>query len=1337
MSIRIDKIQLEFAIRNDKARQEIAKMDKTISEMTTDVKKLEKAKEKAFKKYKDESHPEVVKATQAYEIQRQKLGNLISERNKLQQSLGVEGLSLAELRNEIKKYNAQIANLTPGTEIFNQTKAHLDALKQRLNDLNDGAKQTKSSIMEFTKGFNNISFAIINFLSLKDRFQSWAQPFVDEARRLSDTVADVAKYTGQTTAEVERMNQKLLQIDTRTSIESLDELAGAAGRLGISAERDIIGFVDAADKINTALGDDLGEGAIDAIGKMTMVFGEDKTKGLNGAMLATGSALNELGAASSANTGYIADFTSKLAAVAVQARISQTDIMGYASALSQAGETGETAASVLTQFLVKMFSDPAKFAKAAKLDVQEFTNLIRTDANQAVLTFLSSMKETGGFEQLAPMLKSLKMQGTQAVPVLTELANGLDNITEAQRLAREAYDEGTSIINEFNTVNNTAQARLEKTEKQLSAARRELGEKLLPIVEKTEAAGVSGIRVLSSFVSSIIAVRGPLIALTTALAAYLAGKYTYIAYTQRQIALDAIQKGYHTVMATLLNARTVATALYNRTLYTLRGNTIGAARAQVQLNAAMSANAVGALIAGVSALGVAVAAIIKEITKVSSATRELNDAERETAHCAVDERTEMEQLVRTVRNANSSEEDRKKALEAINGKLMEQHLGNLTEEDIRTGNAKRTLDRYNDSVMQRIRNEVLLEKLKDAQRKHEDAENGEFDVSWIDRTKQVLFTLAAISTKGFSAAADAWRLGGEALRRQALDDTQDTIDAIRAKIEENDTTFTIYRPVEDRENPTANTDSPVAGNNDTDENELEKQIRAARKTIKEQEELAKAERQKADLEAKDDYQKKLITEEQYHDKRYQNEKAYIQRINEIRNSQYSTEAEKQEAQNMQLDSLINEANYQQEQKKKKLQQQLSTIEQTYAADQIALEQLRMDGQFASEDEYNRRKIEAEIDYWQQRLNIIKASGGDTLEAERSLMQARMKLFADERQKQTDEMSKQAEAAAKAHDYDQALTLQQKMLASGLITQQQYEDAKTQLTQKGEQDRQKIREAFDQQAQQLMQASSQLFQAMQQREESRVQKKYKALIDTARKNGQDTTKLEEQQEEELLEIRKRYADKQFALTVLQIIADTARGIQKIWAEWGWNPPVAAGLTATTAAVGAIQLATAKIQRDQAAGLYTGGYSDADGQSHKQLIEGYTGDGDPREVAGVIPVHRREFVINHQALRIPAIQRVADIIDGAQQRRNYNIQDTTRQLRQALLPPEAGLAQGGYNTNPSGTQEALTANSPYGNSIAPLLEENNRLLERFLASGLTILQLRREIRKQERLEQNVSR
>lgn len=104
-------------------------------------------------------------------------------------------------------------------------------------------------------------------------------------------------------------------MNTRTAREELNQLAGSAGRLGITATSDIEEFVDAADKINVALGDDLGEKAVDQIGKLAMMFGEDKKKGLRGAMLSTGSAINELAQSSSASAGYLVDFTARLSGV--------------------------------------------------------------------------------------------------------------------------------------------------------------------------------------------------------------------------------------------------------------------------------------------------------------------------------------------------------------------------------------------------------------------------------------------------------------------------------------------------------------------------------------------------------------------------------------------------------------------------------------------------------------------------------------------------------------------------------------------------------------------------------------------------------------------------------------------------------------------------------------------------------------------------------------------------------------------------------------------------------------------------------------------------------------
>ncbi len=277
---RIDKVSLQFIIEEQRKGDVLLNMNDELRKQQKLVADLEKQKKKAEKKNRNNPEAEEIKRlTDQYEQEKRKLEELEREKSHYINHSKLQGITLQQLQQELKTYNTILSSLTPGSKAFGDTQEYVNRLKARIKELRTGVSQTRSSIMAFAEGFNHIGFAINNFLSLKDRFQSWARPFVDEARRLSDTVAGVAKYTGQTTAEVERMNQKLLQIDTRTSIESLDELAGAAGRLGISAERDIIGFVDAADKINTALGDDLGEGAIDAIGKMTMVFGEDKTKG--------------------------------------------------------------------------------------------------------------------------------------------------------------------------------------------------------------------------------------------------------------------------------------------------------------------------------------------------------------------------------------------------------------------------------------------------------------------------------------------------------------------------------------------------------------------------------------------------------------------------------------------------------------------------------------------------------------------------------------------------------------------------------------------------------------------------------------------------------------------------------------------------------------------------------------------------------------------------------------------------------------------------------------------------------------------------------------------------
>lgn len=229
----------------------------------------------------------------------------------------------------------------------------LKRCKQELQNVNQESKTSKSLWSRFFSFLNTNWGAFTQILGAITGLSVTIRKCVKDFADMDQAMVNVQKYTGQTKEQVEEMNEDFKKMNTRTSRDQLNELAGAAGRLGITAKKNIEEFVDAADKINVSLGDDLGEGAVDKIGKLAQVFGEDKTKGLRGAMLATGSAVNELAQSSSANAGYIVDFAADLAGVGRQAGMSQQEIMGLASALDQNMQEEKTAATVFSQLITR------------------------------------------------------------------------------------------------------------------------------------------------------------------------------------------------------------------------------------------------------------------------------------------------------------------------------------------------------------------------------------------------------------------------------------------------------------------------------------------------------------------------------------------------------------------------------------------------------------------------------------------------------------------------------------------------------------------------------------------------------------------------------------------------------------------------------------------------------------------------------------------------------------------------------------------------------------------------------------------------------------------------
>ena len=487
-------------------------------------KQLEQVKQKkadAFKKGNDtQPFDKEIKQINA------SLNTLRTSQEKVNKTFNnLSSASYKELSATMKAVQKQLRSgaVERNSEEWKRLQGRLRQVRTEMKRINNEGKATSSFLSRLWNGLNKnwgaFTQIIAAYAGLSMTLRKCAQAYAD----MEESMANVRKYTGQTDEEVRRMNEDFKRMDTRTAREQLNELAGSAGRLGITSKEMIEEFVDGADKINVALGDDLGEGAVDKIGKLAQMFGEDKTKGLRGAMLATGSAINELAQNSSANAGYIVDFTADLSGVGIQAGMTQAQLMGLASALDQNMQEEATSSTVFSQLITKMFQEPAKFAKIAGIEVQKFTNLMKTNANEGLMQFLGAMKSRGGFAEMAPMFEEMQLNGTRAVGVLSAVASHLDQVRTAQDLATQSYASGTSVINEFNVQNNTVQAQLDKAKKRFEDITVELGEQLIPVTRYAISTLSVGIHVLSTLITFTVthvkqlAVIGAAIAVCTAL----------------------------------------------------------------------------------------------------------------------------------------------------------------------------------------------------------------------------------------------------------------------------------------------------------------------------------------------------------------------------------------------------------------------------------------------------------------------------------------------------------------------------------------------------------------------------------------------------------------------------------------------------------------------------------------------------------------------------------------------------------------------------------------------------------------------------------------------------
>ena len=531
---------------------------------------------------------------------------------------------------------------------------------------------------------------------------------VNAYQRLDDKMADVQKTTDLSKEGVIELDKELQKIDTRSSREELLDMARIGGKLGFEGQENLAGFVRVADKLKVALSEDLGgnvEETIRQVGKLVGVFDVDKELGIERGLEPVGSTINELGASSTANEAYIVDFTNRVAGVAAGADIAIPKVMGIASTMDILAQTAEVSGTTYGQVMTGMQKRTEEYARIAGMSLQEFRELLDQDQNEAFIRVMEGLGKMDS-ENRVKALSTLKLEGQRATQVLGALADKTDLLREQQALANEAFEEATSLQNEFNVKNESAAALIEKRRKVMDQAMTDMGEKLFPLW--SEAIGLSGhlLQALSSILGVGSRYIWTIVSLTATIVAYNAVRKLQIFYSREHRAAMVRE------LATMTSS-TAATKLLAAAKLLLAGNVRAAGTAFKMFWA--SVGPLGWIVTIVGGIATAFSLFNSRVRETGKSIKDLNDINKAGSDAYIEEKTHLERLLETARDKNASDQQRLKAIEDLKNALPD-GIKLINEETIANGEAAKSIEKYCEAIRLRAKIEAGFDRLKEIEK---------------------------------------------------------------------------------------------------------------------------------------------------------------------------------------------------------------------------------------------------------------------------------------------------------------------------------------------------------------------------------------------------------------------------------------------------------------------------------------------------------------------------------------------------------------------------------------------------------------------------------------------
>lgn len=577
------------------------------------------------------------------------------ELNREMNALKVPKDSLAGLRLEYSKLSQAVAQLS-AEERKSQFGQSLIKNARNVKSEIDGVEQ---SIGRFTGNVGNYRSALNGIGQAFAALGIGASlgEIIGINTRISDSIADVAKTAGITTAEAQKLADTLEFRDTRTSLVDQLQIAQIGGQLGI-ANNQLETFTESVDVLNVSLGDQFGgvEEITRVIAGLRNVLTDFRTDDVSGDVLKLGNALNFLEAQGAATAPTIAEFVNRISGTAVPLGISTDKIFGLSTALAELAINPERGATAISNLLRQIAASPEVFAKTLDVPVEEFSDLVRTDLVGALSLVAVKIKEGAADNiEFSRTLDDLGIDRQGTIEALGKLGGNIGLLDTRIRESGEALQATDSVYAEFDKKNNNAAAAVAKL--QNSIVNLIASEGAQDAIEGVAKAVTGLVTILGEGLKIISENSTEFAALGIALAS-LSGPGQKVAAVIGQL-------------IPLLNSSAAASATATVATEAQTVATVEATAATRFWAAAQAALPLLYLVAGIYAIVKAIEIYNTNLSAADKATRAVADAQEEIAQSSAKEVAALNASIGVLKDSTASQDERAAAIKRLNEQYPE------------------------------------------------------------------------------------------------------------------------------------------------------------------------------------------------------------------------------------------------------------------------------------------------------------------------------------------------------------------------------------------------------------------------------------------------------------------------------------------------------------------------------------------------------------------------------------------------------------------------------------------------------------------------------------------